>query len=71
MLRFHVIFTPSDEVLNLRRELEELKADHKRVQDELHRIEFRFCAQVNLQMQLGDWARENGVQIPPRFLQMV
>ena len=70
-IKLEVTFTPADEVVQLRARNKELEQELLQQIQKYKQLEFKFCMQVNLQMQLGDWARENKIKIPSRFLQMV
>lgn len=70
-IRVEVTYIPSEELVKLRERVQELESDLLKTTQEYKRLEFRYCGQVNLQMQLGDWAREQGIKIPHRFLQMI
>lgn len=70
-IKLEVTFTPADEVVQLRNRNRELELELLQKTQEYKQLEFKYCMQINLQMQLGDWARENKIKIPSRFLQMV
>lgn len=70
-IRLEVTYTPAEEVVQLRSRVKELELDLLKKTQDYKQLEFKYCMQINLQMQLGDWARENKVKIPSRFLQMI
>lgn len=70
-IRLEVVFTPAEEVTILRERVKLLEADLLRKTQDYKQLEFRYCMQINLQMQLGDWCREHNIKVPERFLQMV
>lgn len=63
-----MVFTPSEEVTSLRGEVERLTQELIQAKSDYKALEWRYCCQLNLQMQLGDYAREQGIKIPERFL---
>lgn len=67
MLRFHVTVTPSDEVLGLRRELDELRSELQKLRDEFHRVEYRYGCEVRINQQILDYCRQQGIKLPDRF----
>lgn len=61
VIKFHVIFTPSEEVTALRREVEDLKAQLVDLQAQLHRAELRYAAESLINGELQDLLREHGI----------
>ena len=64
-----MIVTPSDEVMSLRRELDELRVELKKLRDDFHRVEYRFGCEVRINEQILDYCRQQGYQLPARFFE--
>ena len=62
ILRVDVRLTPSDEVLDLRRQLEESQQKFRELQTKFNRLEFEFRAESVITQELVDLLRANGIQ---------
>lgn len=67
-IRLEITYIPGDEVLKLRSRVAELEAELLKLTGEYKQLEWKYCCNINLKLQLGDWARAEGIKIPKRFL---
>lgn len=63
-LRLHVYLSPSDELTELRREVDELRSKHQRSVDDLRQAEFRYACEVTINNRILDFCRQNGIALP-------
>mgnify|MGYP002703758396 CR=1 FL=1 len=61
VIKFHVIFTPSEELQAFRREVEALKAELGDLRSQLNRVELMYAAETLINGELQDLLRENGI----------
>lgn len=60
-LHFDVTFTPSEELLALRREVEDLKAQLGDLRSQLNRVELMYAAETLINGELQDLLTEHGI----------
>lgn len=58
----HVRYTPSDEVLALRAEVEQLRGQVDKLQTQLTRAEVRYAQECIINLRLEDELRDHGVR---------
>lgn len=61
VIKFHVIFTPSDELQALRGEVEALKAQLADLQAQQNRLDLLYRSECLINMELQDLLRENKI----------
>ena len=61
VIKFHVIFTPSEELQVFRREVEALKAELGDLRSQLNRVELMYAAETLINGELQDLLRDNGI----------
>lgn len=61
VIKFHVIFTPSEELQAFRREVEALKAELGDLRSQLNRVELMYAAETLINGELQDLLRDNGI----------
>lgn len=67
-IRLEIIYTPGDELLKLRSRVADLEGEILKLTADYKQLEWKYCCNINLKLQLGDWARAEGIKIPKRFL---
>lgn len=66
-LNVQVTVTPSDEVLELRRQITELKEERLEMKTRLDRCEYLLMCQYGISDQLTQLLHDNGIKIPRHF----
>ena len=66
-LRLHITLSPSEELLALRRENEDLRQELDRLRSDFKRNEYRFACESILNNKLIDLCRESGIEVPKTF----
>lgn len=63
-MTFHVIYTPSEELTALRREVEELQLQLAQSKAQARQVDFRYAQEVTINNRLLDFCRAEGVPVP-------
>lgn len=65
--KFEVVVTPSDEVLQLRQQVEELEDKLASLKERCNRIEYLYNCECIINLQITDYCRDRGWKIPRRY----
>lgn len=65
--KLEIVLTPSDEVLQLRQQVEDLQDRLAALKERCNRIEYLYNCEVIINLQITDYCRDQGWKIPRRY----